>query len=87
MQTGLVIGVARATTKHPSIVGHRLLIVQPLGVDDAADGPPQLVIDPFGARPGDHLLLTSDGKQAQQVLQRKDSPVRWTSLGLVDSHD
>ena len=85
MQPAIVIGTARATAKHPSMVGQRLLIVQPIGVSDAADGPPLIAVDQLGATRGDRVMLTSDGKLAQQMLSSKTSPVRWVTMGIIDS--
>ena len=53
MQPARVLGAARATVKHASLQGRRLVIAQPLGVDDQSDGPPLIVIDVTGCRPGD----------------------------------
>jgi ethanolamine utilization protein EutN len=85
MQPALVLGTARATAKHVSLTGQKLLICQPLGPDDTADGPPQLVVDQLGADRGDHVMLTSDGKHAVQILKSKNTPVRWTTIGIIDS--
>ena len=52
MQTAIIVGHATATVKHASMAGWKLLIAQPLGVEDNPDGEPQLVIDTFGAGVG-----------------------------------
>jgi ethanolamine utilization protein EutN len=85
MQPALVLGTARGTIKHPSMNGQRLLVCQPLGLNDASDGPPQLVVDQLGATRGDRVMLTSDGKYANQLLGSTTSPVRWTTLGIIDT--
>ena len=61
------------------------MAMQPLGVDDAPDGPPLLGIDRMGARRGDRVMLTSDGAYAREVLKHNNTPVRWTVMGLIDS--
>ena len=48
MQTALTLGSARATVKHESLVGHRMVVAQPLMLDQSPDGPPLLAIDAFG---------------------------------------
>ena len=83
MQLGKVLGTATATVKHPSFQGERLLVVQPEGVDGRDDGEPVLVFDRLGARRGDRVLLTSDGQLLQEQLGR-ETPGRWSVLGLVD---
>ena len=84
MQLGLVIGSVTATVKHPSLNGERLLVVQLTGVDGRPDGEPVLALDRLGARRGDEVLLTSDGKLLGEQVGR-NSPGRWSVLGLPDS--
>lgn len=84
MQQAKVIGTAVATTKHPSMTGWRLLIVQPLGISDQSDGDPALVVDHLGAGIGDRVLISSDGKGARQLLKDQTSPVRWFVMGICD---
>ena len=49
MLIGIVEGNAISTIKHRSILGWKLLIVQPLDFDDAPDGDPVLALDMLGA--------------------------------------
>ncbi len=85
MQLAHVIGNATATVKHASLVGQKLLIVQPLRADGhSPDGDPLLVVDALGAGPGQRVLVTSDGRTARELLQSDATPVRWTSLGIKD---
>ncbi len=84
MQPAKVIATAHATIKHESFEGQRLVIAQPFGTDDANDGPPLLVIDSFGARIGDKVILTSDGSYARTVTSHKATPARWSVAGIVD---
>ena len=84
MQLGLVIGSVTATIKHPSLNGERWLVVQLTGVNGRDDGEPVLVLDRLGARRGDQVLLTSDGKLLGDHVGR-NSPARWLVMGLPDS--
>jgi ethanolamine utilization protein EutN len=84
MQPALVIGTARATAKHPSLVGQRMLVVQPIGVNDQYDGAPLLAVDQLGASPGDRVMMTSDGSLASKLMNSKTSPVRWVTMGIID---
>lgn len=84
MQTAIILGKARATVKDISLTGQRLVVLQPIGVNDTADGPPLLAIDPMGARKGDHVIITSDGSYVQEFLGHENTPARWTVMGLVD---
>jgi ethanolamine utilization protein EutN len=86
MQLARIIGTATATVKHPSLVGARLLIGQPLAADRTSpDGDPQLVIDVLSAAAGDLVMITSDGRLLRDVLSSDTTPARWSTLGLVDS--
>ena len=84
MQQAQVVGTAISSTKHPSLVGWKLLIVQPLGITGQADGDPALVVDQLGAGVGDKVLISSDGKGARQLMNNQKSPVRWFVMGICD---
>ncbi len=85
MQTGLVIGRATASVKHPSMRGAKLLVVQLMMADGkTGDGEPVLAIDALGAGIGDTVLMTSDGSAVQEILKDKTTPVRWSVMGVPD---
>ena len=63
MQSALIIGRATATVKHPSMVGQKLLICQPLGANGQVDGDPLIVTDTEGCTSGDHVFISSDSKR------------------------
>lgn len=85
MLAGRVVGHATSTVKHPSMQGWRLLLVQPLSADGRSpDGDPILAVDHLGAGRGDLVIVTSDGKHTQTVLQNTHTPVRWSVIGIVD---
>jgi ethanolamine utilization protein EutN len=83
MQLGQVVGTATATVKHPTFQGERLLVVQLLASSGRPDGEPVLVFDRLGARRGDEVLVTNDGLALQDLLGR-DTPGRWSVMGLPD---
>jgi ethanolamine utilization protein EutN len=79
------IGTATATVKHPSMDGWKLLIVQPMLADGTTpDGDPLLAVDSTGARRGDTVILTSDGRGTRELLKSDTSPVRWMVMGIQD---
>lgn len=84
MQPAKILAAAHATTKHESLVGSTLLLVQPLGVDDAPDGPPQLAVDRLGGRKGDRVMITSDGSFMRELTGSTNCPARWSTLGIID---
>ena len=83
MQLGRVLGTVTTTVKHPTFQGEKLLVVQIEGPGGRVDGEPVLALDRLGARRGDVVLLTTDGKILQEMVGR-DSPGRWTVMGLPD---
>ena len=84
MQTGLVLGTATSTIKHPSLVGRKLLVVQLRRADGGPDGDPVLAVDLIGAGWGETVVITSDGRGARTALGFDTTPVRWTIIALQD---
>jgi ethanolamine utilization protein EutN len=84
MQLARVIGHAVATVKHASMQGWRLLVVQPLGVDDKPDGEPLLAVDNLGSALDGRVIISNDGAGARQLVGVKTSPVRWFVMGQKD---
>lgn len=84
MQTALVLGSARATVKHESFEGQRFVVLQPLLLDESADGPPLLAVDALGSRRGDRVMITSDGTYAREVTGHENTPARWSVAGILD---
>lgn len=80
MRTATIAGYATSTVKHSSLEGWRLL----LAIPDAADVPPQLVLDDLGAGIGQEVIISSDGSEARKMVGNELSPARWTVLGIVD---
>lgn len=84
MQTAKILGHVTATIKHSSLNGWKLVVLQPLDIDNQPDDFPQIAIDPLGARQGDHVFFTSDTKYVQELTRRKDSPIRFSVQGILD---
>ena len=84
MLIGMVEGSLVATTKHPSMEGWKLLIVQPVGEDGQPEGELQIAIDSLGAGRGMKVLITNDGKGAREMVGDTTSPVRWSVAGVLD---
>jgi ethanolamine utilization protein EutN len=85
MQLGRVVGYATSTIKHGSLSRWRLLLVQPLDAAKRADGEPLLVLDSMGARAGDTVILSSDGRGARELVAMESSPARWFVAGIADT--
>ncbi|MCP4784512.1 MAG: EutN/CcmL family microcompartment protein [Fuerstiella sp.] len=85
MQAARVIGNATATVKHPSLDGWRLVALQPVDINNEADGFPFLAIDSLGAGNGEMVFFTSDGKTIRGMVGRNDCPIRYAVQGIIDN--
>ena len=85
MQPALVVGTATSTVKHPTMLGQKLLIVQPLMADGKSpDADPQIAVDAVGAGIGERVMISSDGKYMREILKTDATPVRWSVIGICD---
>ena len=84
MQLATVIGHATSTIKHQSLIGWRLLIVQPLNNARKPEADPLIAIDKLGSGIGQMVVLNSDGKAARALIGNPKSPARWFVIGIVD---
>ena len=87
MQLGRVIGTLVATQKHRKLEGAKLLLVQPLTLDDQPRGVPVLTIDSVGAGIGEKVLIVIEGRAAGEALGKKAAPVDAAIIGIVDRVD
>ena len=85
MQIGRVVGTVVSTQKHRKLEGAKLLLVQPLELDDRPRGTPLLTIDSVGAGVGEKVLIVIEGKAAGAALRRKAAPVDAAIIGIVDT--
>lgn len=85
MIIGKVVGTVVTTISHPHYKNRRLLVVQPLTVeDDAVDGD-FIALDNTHAGIGDTVLVNREGNGARQVLNNPDACVISVIIGIVDS--
>jgi ethanolamine utilization protein EutN len=79
-----VIGTLVSTQKHRKLEGAKLLLVQPLTLEDQPRGTPLLTIDSVGAGVGEKVLIVIEGKAAGQALGRTAAPVDAAIIGIID---
>ena len=87
MQIARVIGTVVSTQKNRKFVGAKLLLVQPLNLDDTPRGAAILAIDGVGAGVHEKVLVVLEGRAAGEALGRKGAPVDAAIIGIVDSVD
>lgn len=86
MQTGIVIGTIVATRKDSRLVGHKLLVTQPVDMDRNPLGEPVIAVDTVGAGVGEYVFYTV-GTSARYAANQKESPIDAAIVGIIDAMD
>jgi ethanolamine utilization protein EutN len=87
MQIARVVGTVVSTQKHRKFEGAKLLLVQPLNLDDTARGTALLAVDGVGAGVHEKVLIVLEGRAAGEALGKKGAPVDAAVVGIVDEVD
>jgi ethanolamine utilization protein EutN len=87
MQIARVVGTVVSTQKHRKFEGAKLLLVQPLGIDDAPRGAALLAVDGVGAGVNEKVLIVLEGRAAGEALGKKAAPVDAAIVGIIDRVD
>ncbi len=85
MQIARVIGTVVSTQKHRTFEGAKLLLVQPLNMDDSPRGAALLAVDGVGAGVHEKVLVVLEGRAAGEALGRKAAPVDAAIVGIIDT--
>ena len=85
MILGRVTGEVVATRKHPSHERRKILIVQPIHPDGSERGEVILALDGMDAGVGDRVLVVQEGFAAMTAVNRPNSPIDMSIVGVVDS--
>ena len=85
VQIARVVGTVVATQKHRKFEGAKLLLVQPLNVDDTPRGGTLLAIDGVGAGINETVLVVLEGRAAGEALGKKAAPVDAAIVGIIDT--
>lgn len=88
MYLARVFGNVVSTIKHPFFAGHKLMLVERLALDGAAEAKYDIAVDLVQAGPGDVVLVLDEGSSARQLLDAEpNGPVRAVIVGIVDAVD
>lgn len=87
MQIARVVGTVVATRKHRKFEGAKLLLVQPVTLDDQPKGPALLAVDSVGAGVHERVLVVVEGRAAGEALGRRGAPVDAAIVGIIDRVD
>lgn len=78
-----VIGNVVCTRKDEKLVGTKLLLVQPVDLEDSPKGNPLVGVDVVGAG-AEELVLIVQGSSARQTTRTDGNPVDCTIFAIVD---
>ncbi len=87
MYLGKVIGTVWATQKHPSLIGEKLQLVQPIDAGGASVGKPLVAVDTIGAGVGETVMYVTSSEAAIPIKARKRLkliPTDATIVGIID---
>ena len=87
MQIARVVGTVVSTQKHRTFEGAKLLLVQPLNMDDTPRGTALLAVDGVGAGVHEKVLVVLEGRAAGEALGRNAAPVDAAIVGIIDVVD
>ena len=84
MIIGRVVGNVVASQKQASHEGKKILLVQPLDLEDQPDGDVFVALDAVGAGVGDRVLAVQEGFSAMTSVGHVESPIDAAVIGIVD---
>lgn len=84
MYLGKVVGTVVSTSKDKSLLGMKLLIVQKLTEKLKPYDDTEIAVDTVGAGTGE-IVIVSRGNPARYVLDKRDSPIDASIVGIVDT--
>ena len=85
MQLARVVGTVVATHKHRKFEGAKLLLVQPVTLDDQPKGVALIAVDAVGAGVHEKVLIVVEGRAAGEALGRRAAPVDAAIVGIIDT--
>jgi len=82
-----VIGNVVATQKQEAHEGKKILLIQPLDLENRAIGDPVVALDAVDAGVGDRVLAVQEGFSAMTSVGHVESPIDAAVIGVVDLVD
>lgn len=79
-----VVGNVIATQKQKSHEGKKILLIQPLDLDDKPMGDVVVALDAVDAGVGDRVLAVQEGFSAMTSVGHTDSPIDAAVIGVID---
>lgn len=82
-----VAGTVVAPQKNKHLVGEKILLVQPLDLDQSDKGDALLALDRVSAGEGDLVLVHKEGGGVRILYQNEEIPVQALVIAVVDNFD
>jgi ethanolamine utilization protein EutN len=79
-----VVGNLVATQKHEAHEGKKILLIQPLDLDNQPFGDPVVALDAVDAGVGDRVLAVQEGFSAMTSVGHVESPIDAAVIGVID---
>jgi microcompartment protein CcmK/EutM len=79
-----VVGDITSTSKIPPYKNRKILIVQPLDIEESPVKKTFLALDTVQAGIGDQVIIIDEGGSAQMVLGDTNGTIRTVIVGIVD---
>ncbi len=80
-----VIGNVVATQKQESHEGKKILLLQPIDLDDQPMGDVVVALDAADAGVGDRVLAVQEGFSAMTSVGHTESPIDAAVIGVIDA--
>ncbi len=84
MIIGRIVGNVVASQKHDAHHGKKILLVQPLDLEDQPVGDVIVALDAVDAGLGDRVLAVQEGFSAMTSVGHTESPIDAAVIGVVD---
>ena len=82
-----VVGNVVATQKHETHQGKKILLIQPLDLENQPMGDVVVALDSVDAGVGDRVLAVQEGFSAMTSVGHTESPIDAAVIGIVDMVD
>ena len=79
-----VVGNVVATQKHETHHGKKILLIQPLDLENQPMGDVVVAFDSVDAGVGDRVLAVQEGFSAMTAVGHTESPIDAAVIGIVD---
>jgi microcompartment protein CcmK/EutM len=84
MIIGKVLGSVVSTIKSSHFHGKKLMIVQPVDLQNEPMGIPFLAVDVVDAGTGDFVLVNKEGSGARLIFEDEEIPLQAVIVGVID---